>query len=215
MNDDERLKNASAWMEAALIHGYNELAKTATTLGEKVYFRMARDASLASAQERGVMIKMAAVEGPIVFEIGSAPPFIIFHERDIEGMRAAVAKFDQERAPECTGTSASWCPVCGDCSCPENDYGERTLDDDSCRLHSRRSKHAAQDAIPHTCGHSPPYGCPGCGGMTCIHIDDRGRILPRPPEPRHLPWPSDAEVACSKGDKACSEDCPQFAEDKT
>lgn len=24
----------------------------------------------------------------------------------------------------CTGIAASWCPICGDCSCPHNEDGE-------------------------------------------------------------------------------------------
>ena len=37
---------------------------------------------------------------------------------------------------------------------------------------------------------------------------------PEATDNRHLPWPSDKEVACSKGEAACKEGCPQFGEDK-
>lgn len=52
----------------------------------------------------------------------------------------------------CTGSSARWCPVCGDCACGpryEGDGadGERTLDDDGCPLHGASSAHA-RDAAP-------------------------------------------------------------------
>lgn len=39
----------------------------------------------------------------------------------------------------CTGVSARWCPVCGDCTCPEP---ERSMDSERCPLHSRASPHA-------------------------------------------------------------------------
>ena len=40
-------------------------------------------------------------------------------------------------AHKCTGLSASWCPVCGDCTCDVD--GERNAKD--CKLHSPSSKH--------------------------------------------------------------------------
>lgn len=52
----------------------------------------------------------------------------------------------------CTGSSARWCPVCGDCACGpryggDGADGERTLDDDGCPLHGASSAHA-RDAAP-------------------------------------------------------------------
>lgn len=51
----------------------------------------------------------------------------------------------------CTGSSARWCPVCGDCACgPRYEGagadGERTLDDDGCPLHGASSQHAREPA---------------------------------------------------------------------
>lgn len=51
----------------------------------------------------------------------------------------------------CTGSSARWCPVCGDCACGpryEGDGadGERTLDDAGCPLHGASSTHARDTA---------------------------------------------------------------------
>ena len=149
MSKAEARKDAEAWHHVAVVRGYNELAKEAKTLGEKVYFRLARDHAEGEAAKAGVKINRVD-QGNVILEMTTAPPFITFHERDIEFMRAAVAAFDKARAPECTGTSASWCPVCGDCKCPDNDYGERTLDDESCPLHSRQSKHAELPAPPPT-----------------------------------------------------------------
>ncbi len=38
--------------------------------------------------------------------------------------------------------------MCGDCKCPENDYGEPTLEDAGCPLHSAASKHAELTTEP-------------------------------------------------------------------
>lgn len=46
---------------------------------------------------------------------------------------------------DCTGSSANWCPNCGDCKCPLNEYNERTLDDFDCPLHSYKSSHAEEE----------------------------------------------------------------------
>ena len=63
-------------------------------------------------------------------------------------------------AEECTGVSASWCPNCGDCTCPrdaDGDFVTRTIEpatiwrlwpilehvaDKDCPLHGEKSKHA-------------------------------------------------------------------------
>lgn len=42
--------------------------------------------------------------------------------------------------PLCTGVSASWCPIHGDCSCVEG--SENYHNDDNCPLHSGSSNHA-------------------------------------------------------------------------
>lgn len=44
--------------------------------------------------------------------------------------------------PGCTGFSASWCPNCGDCTCPHDEEGIRgPFDDPSCPLHRCGSEH--------------------------------------------------------------------------
>lgn len=42
----------------------------------------------------------------------------------------------------CTGMTAIWCPRCGDCKCPLNEAGERSLDGSACPLHAPDSAHA-------------------------------------------------------------------------
>lgn len=59
------------------------------------------------------------------------------------GVPMVVVRIDLS-PPECTGFSAKWCPVCGDCSCPTReggDTGERTMEDPGCPLHAPSSKH--------------------------------------------------------------------------
>lgn len=43
-------------------------------------------------------------------------------------------------APECTGVSAVWCPIHGDCACEDRESGD--LDDKDCPLHGWNSTHA-------------------------------------------------------------------------
>jgi hypothetical protein len=52
------------------------------------------------------------------------------------------------RPVECEGLAAQWCPKCGDCICPEDDTGERTLDRLDCPLHGAYSKHAEEPLPP-------------------------------------------------------------------
>lgn len=42
----------------------------------------------------------------------------------------------------CTEICASWCPKCGDCSCPRNEEGETLEESTTCGLHGVSSKHA-------------------------------------------------------------------------
>lgn len=60
----------------------------------------------------------------------------------IEQMRAEAARLlreaDRLESEMCSGVAASWCPVCGDCECPDPE----DLNDDQCPLHSGTSPHA-------------------------------------------------------------------------
>ena len=44
----------------------------------------------------------------------------------------------------CTGYAASWCPLCGDCSCRRWQDGERDGSRWGCPLHGERSDHGTQ-----------------------------------------------------------------------
>lgn len=43
-------------------------------------------------------------------------------------------------APECTGIAASWCPIHGDCNCPDRETMGH-LDGEDCPLHNHQSTH--------------------------------------------------------------------------
>lgn len=63
-----------------------------------------------------------------------------------ERARALIEQAEAIEARACTGLAASWCPRCGDCSCPDR---EQTLDDRGCPLHAPGSDHAATAARTH------------------------------------------------------------------
>jgi hypothetical protein len=52
---------------------------------------------------------------------------------------AVIEWLNRTEPIQCTGASASWCPVCGDCVC-KNPEDSRA--DDECPLHSSQSTHA-------------------------------------------------------------------------
>ena len=59
--------------------------------------------------------------------------------------RFADARRHIEQGHACEGISASWCPVCGDCLCPEDEEEGGYPDgrnDPTCPLHAPASPHA-------------------------------------------------------------------------
>jgi len=70
-------------------------------------------------------------------------------DRPAEARIAALrAEADRLESISCTGLTATWCPVHGDCTCPPVFYADddepqgRTLNDPLCPLHSTTSSHA-------------------------------------------------------------------------
>jgi hypothetical protein len=61
---------------------------------------------------------------------------------------ALRAEADRLESTSCTGLTATWCPVHGDCRCPHVYYADgdepqgRTLNDPACPLHAVSSSHA-------------------------------------------------------------------------
>lgn len=77
---------------SALVLGFNELAKLAPILGEKAYFRLARDRAIEELEALGHHINVTTPT--IVLTLGQRPPYVEFLETDIEAMRACVAEWD-------------------------------------------------------------------------------------------------------------------------
>lgn len=50
-----------------------------------------------------------------------------------------VTWLDRTEPVQCTGVSSVWCPVCGDCTCPDR---EQSMDHWGCPLHGEHSRHA-------------------------------------------------------------------------
>ena len=90
--------NAERWHHLALVYGYNELAKLAETLGEKVFLRIARDHAEAECVRLGANITRPDGLGPILVTLSETAPYVVFHERDIELMRAAVQTYDAAKS---------------------------------------------------------------------------------------------------------------------
>jgi len=85
----------------ALVLGYNELAKGAKVLGQKVYMRMARNAAHARFVELGGKLTMDESEKVILEVPGAA--YVRFYPRDIEMMRECVRMFDRGELPMAKG----------------------------------------------------------------------------------------------------------------
>lgn len=113
--DEPHLEGKSAlderkYMFWALSLGYNELAKLGRTLGEKMFFRLLRDAAtdrlIADGGNRG---QSPFANEPSVVEIhvdGDRMPWIKLLARDVELMRAYVAEHDERvRTSEPSGNS--------------------------------------------------------------------------------------------------------------
>jgi len=61
----EMTENASRWYYLALAHGYNELARKAETLGEKVYCRLGRDQAEEAYKQLGGQIERTGESEPV------------------------------------------------------------------------------------------------------------------------------------------------------
>lgn len=91
--DRGHLEHARRTAILARLVGYNEMAKSALTLGEKVWFRFAVQAAHRELLEAGGKLEITEGETPLM-HIGERPPHINLYPRDIELMRAAVKAHD-------------------------------------------------------------------------------------------------------------------------
>ena len=94
----EQRKSMELWNATALIYGYNELAKIAPTLGEKVYLRLMVKQAEELLKKHGGDIDIAEGQDPVLV-LNRTMPYVNFYERDIEQMRACVAAYDDKKPP--------------------------------------------------------------------------------------------------------------------
>lgn len=94
---EEERKAFAMHQAVALVHGFNEMAARSTTLGEKTYYRMARDAAEKHFNALGGKIDRID-ERQAILTIPGHVPEIRFDDRDVELMRACVARYDARSA---------------------------------------------------------------------------------------------------------------------
>ena len=77
--------------------------------------------------------------------------------QSVENLRRVPRMYGGTKPDECTGLTAQWCPVHGDCVCHDDGIPELhiapTLDDPQCPLHKPGSDHGEI-----TTGSNPPGG---------------------------------------------------------
>jgi hypothetical protein len=89
MKEEDLLK----WDLLAMIFGYNELAKVARTLGEKVFLRMARDAAQRQYESLGGQIDRRDDETICTI---SEFPKVEFSAKDIDLMKKAIDDYTKD-----------------------------------------------------------------------------------------------------------------------
>lgn len=68
-------------------------------------------------------------------------------DAEVERVRSALADREEWERAECTGLTATWCPVHGDCTCTRHEDGEVYFGTRGiCPLHADDSTHAETDA---------------------------------------------------------------------
>ena len=96
MTPDEALEKHRMHAAVALVLGFNDMAGRAETLGEKVYYRLARDHANDDAKALGVEVSMGH-EQPTLLTLPGGPPWVRFRETDIEMMRVCVVEHDAKK----------------------------------------------------------------------------------------------------------------------
>ncbi len=81
----------------AMMIGYNEMAKRAKSLGERLFSRLVRDKIAEELGKLGCPVEMKN-DSETVVTLRSRPPHIFLYAKDIELMRQAVAEFDAKKA---------------------------------------------------------------------------------------------------------------------
>ncbi len=86
---------------------------------------------------------------------------------EVSGLSPAAlrALADRIESRECTGITASWCPVHGDCTCERDEFGvalDGAWQHGRCPLHGEQSSHATPQPDHEVCPDpwAPPGGYP-------------------------------------------------------
>lgn len=98
--EDEFEKHHQLWHWVALAIGYNHIVlNDAKTLGEKMYFRLMRDAAVERLVGLGGKSPFSKDESPVVLQIvlPSGMPHFLLRERDIAQMRRVVEEHDLKK----------------------------------------------------------------------------------------------------------------------
>ena len=87
-------------------------------------------------------------------------PLPLTCDQALADARAALEDHRRAGAPtyECTGLTAAWCPVHGDCACSRgrNEGLDCDLDDPKCPLHAPTSEHPIEVSSAWSSGGAPP-----------------------------------------------------------
>ena len=98
VSNDNDLQQHLRVRQIALVFGYNELAKSATVLGDKVYYRLARDAAQEELIKQGGTLNVVNQE--TILTLPGHSVTVKFTEADIELMRQTVEQWDRDHPKE-------------------------------------------------------------------------------------------------------------------
>lgn len=94
-------QEVEAWFAIAAMRGFNEMAREAETLGERVFFRVARADCERRLQEMGIDTNL--VHDATVLRLPYDRPEINFTENDVALMREFLARHDAALSSEQQG----------------------------------------------------------------------------------------------------------------
>lgn len=89
-------RNRTGTMFLLLMLGANEMAKHASTLGERIYWRLFREKAATDAVLAGAHITFQPETDAILVKVPWGARFVPLFERDLQLMREAVEAFDEQ-----------------------------------------------------------------------------------------------------------------------
>ena len=91
----DQVSSVECWGWTAQVVGYNEIAKKCPTLAQKIFCRVARDIANERATALGGGVEFE--HDPTILVLKGVIPHVNFKEADIELMRDAVRRHDNEK----------------------------------------------------------------------------------------------------------------------